>query len=130
MVDTRRKTGFPKKAAVVRAAAAILLLASCASGGAPSVPCEGTITDDTGESLVSVRIAPAGTDMRLAELLESPLASGETRAFFVENLPVRYWDVFAAGESGGEYALWAVFLAKENALTFTRDDRIAEDDSE
>jgi hypothetical protein len=131
MIDTKRKINFPRKIAFLCiAVGALLLPVSCASNGAWATSCEGTVTNDTGEPLVSIRLAVAGTDLRMAEFLGTPLASGETRAFSAEKLFVRYWDVHAIGASGREYALWSVFLVRESTLMFTRDDRVEGDDSE
>ncbi|GMO49989.1 MAG: hypothetical protein Pg6C_13160 [Treponemataceae bacterium] len=101
--------------------AASCLMCACITNAVESAMCEGAVENGTGEALVSVFIAPAGSVLRYAELLEEPLASGKARAFSA-SLSARYWDVYALGESGNEYALTAVFLAQDNTLVFTHDD--------
>ncbi|MDR1786571.1 MAG: hypothetical protein LBR23_08970 [Spirochaetaceae bacterium] len=91
----------------------------------------GILVNNTGEALTEVYAAPVYTELWAQNLLEEPLPQGETRLFSVQDLlAVPYWDLYALGESGGEYRLEAVSFKYGESALFTADDGVEETGAE
>ncbi len=64
--------------------------------------CDWTLTNDTTDDLVSVRLRRAGTDVWTREAFDLPLAPGETATWGLGDSP-QVWDLQALTEDGSAY---------------------------
>jgi hypothetical protein len=91
-------------------AAAFCLFVSCAAqSGLGEREC--VLFNATGETLVSLFLAPAGTTLWREQPLDSFVPDGSSHVAAVSNSSVMYWDIYAFSESGNAYAVFETRIA-------------------
>jgi hypothetical protein len=101
-----------------------LIFTGCAT--LENTRCEGVIFNGTGEALIEVYIAPAGTNFFTP--LFTDIAQNNVQFFSVAvNFFCRYWDIHAVGVSGTAYKLLSVQFAAGETFSITPDDAVAEE---